>query len=399
MQGEIVAIGDELTSGVRLDTNSQWIAQQLGDLGVDVLYHTAVGDEPGPMHSVMETAARRAEVVICTGGLGPTADDLTRNALAVCAGAKLVQDDAVLQHIRKIYSRRKRPMPERNIVQAMFPQGSRVIPNPHGTAPGIDIELPSGDSRTARFFALPGVPAEMKEMFAETVAPAIVEMIPADQRRVVRHRRIKCFGVGESDLEAMLPDLIARERYPRVGITVSKATITLRVTAQERDEAACWNAMEPTIATIRECLGDLIFGEEDDELQHVVGRMLAARGQTLATAEHYTGGLLAGWLAAIPEANEVARGSRLLTTEAARDVQSVQQLASRLRADSQADFALVLGALDEPSPDDDVGRIHYVLATEAEVQTRTTQDVGHPDIRQARVAKAALDLLRKHVSS
>ena len=220
MRGEIVAIGDELTSGVRLDTNSQWIAQQLGDLGVEILFHTVVGDELGPMTSALQTAAQRADVVICTGGLGPTADDLTRNALADCAGVKLMQVDAVLTHIRNLYARRKRPMPERNIVQAMFPQGSRVIPNPHGTAPGIDIKLTIGDSRTARCFALPGVPAEMREMFTATVAPAIVEMIPADQRRVVRHRRIKCFGVGESDLEAMLPDLIARERYPRVGITV-----------------------------------------------------------------------------------------------------------------------------------------------------------------------------------
>ena len=157
--------------------------------------------------------------------------------------------------------------------------------------------------------------------------------------------------------------------------------------------------MEPTLATIRKCLGDLIFGEEDDELQHVVGRMLAARQQTLAIAEHYTGGLLASWLAAIPEAELVFRGGHLLTTETARDEESVQRIASQLQADSQADLALVVGSLETPPPGDDVGRIHFALASDTGVQTRTTQDIGHPDIRQARVAKAALDLLRKHLAS
>ena len=400
MRGEIIAIGDELTSGVRLDTNSQWLAQQLGDLGIDVLYHTAVGDELEPMVDVMKIAARRADVIVCTGGLGPTADDLTRDALARCNEVPLVQNDDVLNHIRGIYSRRKRPMPQRNIVQAMFPEGSRVIPNPHGTAPGIDIDLgensPAG--KTSRLFALPGVPAEMKEMFATTVAPAILEIIPPQQRRIIRHRRLKCFGVGESDLEAMLPDVIARDRYPRVGITVSKATITLRVTAQEVDETACLAAMEPTIATIRQCLGELVFGEEDDELHHVVGRLLAARKLTLATAEQYTGGLLAGWLGYIRDKERNRRGGRLLASDACRTPEDVEKLAANLRKETLADFALVIGALDTPDPTGE-GSIHFALASAEAVTSFRSPDIGHPDIRQARLAKAALDALRKHLAS
>lgn len=395
MIGEIIAIGDELTSGQRLDTNSQWLAGQLGDIGVAVTFHTAVGDEPAPMIDVLAVAARRADVIVCTGGLGPTADDLTREALAQCAGVELHRDEEVLAHIRGIYARRTRPMPERNIVQAMFPEGSRMIPNPHGTAPGIDMRLSGGAERTARIFALPGVPAEMKEMFAATVAPAIVAMIPAAERRVVRHRRIKCFGVGESDLEAMLPDLVSRQHYPRVGITVSQATITLRVTAVEVDEAACLAAMAPTIATIRQSLGELIFGEEDDELQHVVGRLLAARESTVATAEHFTGGLLAGWLAGVPEADAIFRGGRLIASDAAAGREAVKSLAAELQAESRADFALVVGA-ENPQRGDNAA-IHFALATGKTVKCSATRNIGHPDIRRPRVAKAALDLLRKQL--
>ena len=397
MRGEIVAIGDELTSGVRLDTNSQWVAQQLGDLGVNVLYHTAVGDELAQMIDVLRVAAGRADVIICTGGLGPTADDLTRDAIARCVDVELVQDDGVLDHIRGIYSKRNRAMPQRNMVQALFPVGSRVIPNPHGTAPGIDMDLANDATHRSRVFALPGVPAEMKEMFADTVAPAITDMIPPENRRVVRHRRIKCFGVGESDLEAMLPDLIRRDHYPRVGITVSKATITLRVTAREPNENACLVVMEPIIATIRNNLGDLVFGEEDDELQHVVGRLLLARGATLATAEHYTGGLLGSWLAAIPEADEIGRGSQLLTSQSARGKEAVMQLAAQLREERTTDFALVVGALEEAANPEEMGRVHFALAADNEIVHRETPDIGHPDIRQARVGKAALDLLRKRL--
>ena len=397
MRGEIIAIGDELTTGVRLDTNSQWVAQQLGDLGVDVLFHTAVGDELAPMVQVLRMAAQRADVVVCTGGLGPTADDLTREALAACAGVSLVQNDEALAHIRSLYARRKRPMPERNIVQAMFPIGSRVIDNPHGTAPGIDLDLPKEPGGVSRFFALPGVPAEMKEMFSATVAPAILEMIPPAQRRVIRHRRLKCFGVGESDLEAMLPDLIARDRYPRVGITVSTATITLRVTAQEADEQACLAAMQPTLTTMRQLLGELVFGEEDDELQHVIARMLAAKHRTLATAEHYTGGLLAGWMAGTAEAEIIRRGSRLLTSDRCRTKEDVARLAAELREESAADFALVIGALDNASTERENGHIHIALASDGKVDCHSAQDIGHPDIRQASVAKVALDMLRKHL--
>ena len=275
MIAEIISIGDELTSGQRLDTNSQWLSQQLGDLGIQVLYHTTVADDLEANVHVFQTAANRADIVVASGGLGPTADDLTRDALARAAGVSLVLDEPSLAHIRSLFARHNREMPERNRLQAMFPTGARPIPNACGTAPGIDLIVSRAGAGQSRVFALPGVPVEMFEMFAAWVAPAVAGMQP--EQRIIRHRRIKCFGAGESQVEQMLPDLIRRGRQPAVGITVHAATITLRITAEGRTAEECYAAMQPTADTIHECLGNLVFGEEDDELEDVVVQLLAER--------------------------------------------------------------------------------------------------------------------------
>src|SRR5947209_4860536 len=293
MRAEIISIGDELTTGQRLDTNSQWLAERLLEIGVPVAFHTTVGDQLTDNVLVFRQACERADIVVATGGLGPTADDLTRQALADLAGVPLVQDDTSLAHIKALFARRKREMPPANVIQAQFPQGSKPIFNPHGSAPGIDFTIPTAGGKTARIFALPGVPAEMKEMWSASVAPAIQDMLGV--RKTIAHYRIKCFGVGESDLEAMLPDLIARDRYPTVGITVHQATITLRITAEGESAEAARAAMQPTIDTIHQCLGDLVFGYEDDELQDVVVRLLRKKRRTLVISEWATGGLISKW--------------------------------------------------------------------------------------------------------
>ncbi len=310
MHAEVISIGDELTSGQRLDTNSQWLSTRLGELGVSVMYHTTVADNLEANVEVFRAAAQRADIIISTGGLGPTADDLTRDALAAAAGVELELDSAALQYIENLFARRHRPMPEWNRVQAMFPRGSRVIHNPAGTAPGIDIQLPRTGGSPARIFALPGVPAEMREMWDQTVAPAIATMLGSP--RIIRHKQIKCFGVGESDLEAMLPDLIRRGRDPQVGITVHGATITLRITAAGNSAEECYLRMESTVATIHQCLGDLVFGEGDDELEHALVRLLIARQKTLATVEWGSGGTIAHWFSNVPHSDKCFLGGAVI---------------------------------------------------------------------------------------
>jgi nicotinamide-nucleotide amidase len=393
MQAEVIAIGDELTSGQRLNTNSQWLSQRLEELGVPVMFHTTVGDDLEANVRVLREAAARAEIVVCTGGLGPTADDLTREALAACVGVDLVLDPQSLEHIRNLFARRRREMPERNRVQAMFPRGSSPIPNAHGSAPGIDMQIARPNQSPARVFALPGVPAEMQEMWRQAVEPAILAML-GGQCRCIRNRCIKCFGVGESDLEAMLPDLIRRGREPRVGITVSRATITLRITAAGPTPEACQQMIKPTEATIRQCLGELIFGEDEDELQDAVVRLLSARGQTLATVEFGSGGLMAHWLSEADPSRRVFRGGWILP-DPENTAEAVSQLAEQCRRQFCSCWALAVG----PFPASDAGggppgELHLALAGPDGTVTKTTSFAGHPDLLKHRSVKLALDLLR-----
>jgi nicotinamide-nucleotide amidase len=402
---EVISIGEELVTGQRLDTNSQWLSQRLGELGIAVRYHTTVGDAMESNVAAFRRAAERAEVIVATGGLGPTADDLTRHALAAAKGVGLVLDEGALSHLRGLFARRGRPMPPANEIQAHFPAGGRVIPNPHGTAPGIDMELASPGRMPARVFALPGVPAEMRQMWEQTVAPALATAGP---RRVILHRQIRCFGVGESDLEQMLGDLIRRGRHPLVGITASLATLTLRMTAEGDSPEACHAAIEPTAAKIRQTLGDLVFGEGEDELEHAVARLLRARGQTLATVERGTAGLVARWLGELPDANEffaagiVCGGQTALASALRMEVPAfageperfTQEAAEACRRMFASDFGLAVG----PFTAAEAGAVpHVVLALASPEQTvvQRARVAGHPEIHRPRAAKQALDMLRR----
>jgi nicotinamide-nucleotide amidase len=360
----------------------------------------------------------RADIVISSGGLGPTADDLTRDALARAAGRELVLYPQALEHIRSLFARRKREMPRQNEIQAMFPAGSRMIDNPHGTAPGIDLEVShkaatagraAGLGKSAcRFFALPGVPAEMIEMWNATLASEIGSLSAG--QTVIRRRKINCFGAGESQIEAMLPDLIRRGRTPRVGITASKTTISLRITAEAPTEEECNALIEPTAATIRKCLGTLVFGEGDEELQHAVLRLLRERNKTLATVEWGTAGLVADWLGDVPDSSQCFLGGlvvrnresmgrllgldqNLLANMQALGEQVSERMAAACRQCFGADYGLAVGcfpAFDprEPKP------VHLALADAKGVKVKPISYAGHPAWLKIYIAKHALNLLR-----
>jgi nicotinamide-nucleotide amidase len=416
MRAEIISIGDELTSGQRLDTNSQWLSQRLYELGIPVAFHTTVADDLDANVEVFRTAIGRAEIVVSTGGLGPTADDLTRDAIAATAGVELVEDAAAMAHIKNLFTRRKREMPERNKLQALFPRGSQVIPNAEGTAPGIDFTIPRSGKSPSRIFALPGVPAELFSMWNDSVRPALVAAQPSP--RVICHRRIKCFGVGESDLEAMLPDMIRRQREPLVGITVHGATITLRITASGPNEAACQAATQPTADEIYKLLGVLVFGEEDDELEHAVVRLLKQHNRILAVAEWATDGMISHWLAEAAAANTCFQGgvdvhgvtmlNSLLNVNVREDAtasaETASQMAQAIRHKTGADYGLGVAAFPTTGAAvptaatlhnvDMGGTLHVALASADNVRTKAFPIATHPSITKVRSAKQALNMVR-----
>ena len=396
MKAEVIAIGDELVTGQRLDTNSRWLSAELGVLGIPVTFHTTAADTLEAGLEAFRLACGRADVVVSTGGLGPTADDLTRDVLSSLAGVPLQLSQAALAAVEERFARRGMPCPESNRRQALFPAGSSPIPNPHGTAPGIDMVVTVG-SRRSRVIALPGVPAELKPMWTASVAPSLAASLP--EAATIVQRRIKCFGAGESAVEAMLPDLVRRGRDPLVGITAHEATITLRIAARGRDPADCHSRIAATEQVIRDCLGELVFGVEDDELEDAAVAAVAAAGLTLATCEAGTAGGVASLVAAAkrrPGLPTVFAGGTVLPATAAGTADALA-LARRCRNEFSADLGLGVGAI-RPVAD---GRQAVMIALVSPKGIATAEHIlgGGPTLACLRAAKAAVDLLRLRVAT
>lgn len=392
MKVEIISIGDEMTTGQRLDTNSQWLSQRCCELGLEIAFHTTVGDEAADNIAVFEQALRRVDLIVATGGLGPTADDLTRSCLAEVAGVPLVRDPQSVIQIESLFRRAGRPMPPSNLLQADFPAGSEVIPNSQGTAPGIDLRI-AKDGHTARFFCLPGVPAEMFEMWHHWVAPAINRLM-GDGRQLYMEV-LNCFGAGESQIESMLPDLINRQRTPRVGITASQATISLRIQARAQSAAEAREQMAPTIQTIESCLGDLVFGRGEQTLDEVLARELQQRGETVAICDLGLFGLVGAGLAQAAGGISVLRGSLAIPTaplaEPAAEASRWIEQAEEVRNQFAADYGVVIGPLQ---PLEERATYVVTLVGPDRVAQQEFTHAGHTSLRLTRSVKQVLNYLR-----
>jgi nicotinamide-nucleotide amidase len=407
MKAEIISIGSELTSGQNLDTNSQWLSRELAEMGIRVHWHTTIADDLEENVEAIGIACGRAQLVFATGGLGPTQDDLTREAVAKVAGANLELDATALEHIEQLFAARGRAMPPRNRSQALFPQGARVIPNARGSAPGFSVSI-----GTCTLFALPGVPSEMIEMFQTQIKPQLATHFPSGQ--VLVQKKINCFGAGESAVEEKLLDLTRRGHEPEVGITVSDATISLRILARAPTADLALAAIRPVEAMIRERLGSLVFGAGDEELHDIIVRLLLERRFTVATAESVTAGQVAERLGRVPGASGCLLGGvvayhndvkmnllgvtpKMLEEHGAVSAPVAETMARTCRELFGADFALSTTGIAGPSGATASKPLGLVFAALAWADGAKVQQFSWGGTRtevQSRSTKMALNLLR-----
>jgi len=420
MEAEIVSVGDEILLGMIADTNSAYLAGKLASHGIKVTRQTAVGDDLNAISNAVSAASARADLVIVNGGIGPTIDDVTRQAVAAAAEVAMRMDDEWLAVMQAKFQHRNIKMPVSNEVQAFIPENATLIFNPAGTAAGFYLRI--GGAEVAVF---PGVPAELKEMFEREYLPGLLER--AATGRVLVTRSLRCFGLPESLINEKIERLMGPNRNPQVGLLAKGAIISVKITASATDERAALNMIEEIKQQARERLGECVFGEDDDELQTVAARLLTQRGLTVCTAESCTGGLIAERLTEISGSSRYFLGGavtysnetktdllgvpeRLLAEVGAVSREVAASMAEGIRVRMGADYALSVTGIAGPTggtPQKPVGLVYIALAGPA----KSTAPVGptHTDVKELRLsgtreqirdrtAKHALNMLRLRVA-
>jgi len=375
VKAEVLTIGDELLRGEIIDSNKSFLSDRLLGLDIETRFHASVRDDPPDMIDAFQRAAARSDIVLVSGGLGPTRDDLTAEVLAQAFGRKLVLDAEALAGIRAFFAAVGREMTENNASQAHFPEGAEVLPNPIGTAPGFLVE-----EQGTLFFCMPGVPREMTRMMDEQVLPRIAAR-QGESTGVVRATLLRTFGMGESTLDAELSDL-ARSGDVSLGFRTSFPDNYLRPVARAATAEEAEARLGAVCSAIRERLGALVYGEGDATLEQVAGELLRARGRTLAVAESCTGGLIAEKLTDVPGASQYLLGGVVAYANAAkRDLLGVSEalleehgavsepvvraMAEGVRARFGADLGVATTGISGPDGGSDekpVGLVHLALS-------------------------------------
>jgi nicotinamide-nucleotide amidase len=405
MRCEVVAVGTELLLGQVVDTNSSWIGGQMALAGIDSYYQTKVGDNQVRMVETIRLALSRADAVITCGGLGPTQDDITREAIAEIMSVPLLRDEAMAEHIRNLFASRGRPMAANNLRQADMPEGASAIPQMPGTAPGLIC--PVGDKV---IYAVPGVPFEMRMMMEGTILPDLQRR--AGTTAVIRSRVVRTWGQTESGLAEILAERIAeldRLGSPTLAFQASGIEgIKVRITAKAADEAAAEAVLAEEETRLRDMLGPIIFGTDDETMESVVIGAMREKGLTLAVAEGVTGGIAGTRLALVPGADDVLRGTVVSPLEgepplglpaAQPTPEAASAMAVAVRETLDADIGLATTGIferDHPSGERP-GTVYLGLARERGTESRLVRLPGDRDrVRQYAVI-SVLDFLRQQL--
>ncbi len=416
MRVDLVAVGNEVLYGEIPDTNSAYIAGRLFEEGFTVGRHTCVGDDKDMIADAITASLDEGASVICTGGLGPTPDDLTREALAAVANTRLVRSQELASVISRIFEARNIPMPESNYRQADLPEGARYIPQKLGTAPGIII-----DRDGASVYALPGVPHEMKEMLERGVLPDLLSK--QRERRFTAVKTFKVWGATEAAVAAMLSGLeTAHHSYDAaaplsISYLPSTTELKVRIIARGDDRGEAERRLAPVAREVRKRLGDLIFGEDSESLPAVLGKLLVEKEWTIAAAESLTGGLVGARLTAVPGASNWFKGSavtyrkeakiallgideEMLETEGTVSARCAEEMAIAARKIFGADVGIsCTGEAGPEALEAKVGEVYMGVAIDGRVQTVKLTLPGDRQRIREYTATSLIDLSRRMVAS
>lgn len=399
MRAETISIGTELLLGQITDTNAVWIAERLSKVGVDLYFRTTVGDNVGRIVDAIRHALTRADVIITTGGLGPTVDDMTREAVARATNRDLVLDESLLAQIRERFAKWGVTMSENNVGQAYIPRGATPVENPVGTAPCFIVEiadpaLPSG-ADGHYVISLPGVPREMKYLMETRVLPWLREK--TGDERIILSKTLRTCAIGESLVDSKIADL-ETSTNPTVGLLAHPGQTDVRVTAKAKTRAEAEAMIREMEAKVRERLSDWIYGEGDETVDEVVARLLAARNWRIALAETNTAGKIAERLRARPEGARIIKSAMLLDNVTELTEKNATTIAEQFRNVSGADISLaVLGTTNSGQDlySEDTGRSAIAVATATETLHRAYTIGGIGEQAQTWVIARALDLVRR----
>jgi nicotinamide-nucleotide amidase len=408
MKAEIIAVGSELLTPDRLDTNSLFLTEELNKLGIEVLRKTIVGDNRELLAAAFQDALRRVPVVISSGGLGPTEDDLTRETVAELLGRKLRRNDDVVRAIEARFRSFKREMPELNLRQAMVPEGAEVLENPRGTAPGLWLE-----DRDRMIALLPGPPRELKPLFIEQVLPRLQQRVSGVR---MYHRELRVTGLGESHVEERIRPIYTRYKDVNTTILATPGEIQVHLRRWTEDAVQANAILDEMIRSFELALGDRIFAHSAVSLEEVVAELLATNRATIATAESCTGGLLAERLTRIPGSSSYFLGGavcysnelktawadvppEVIATKGAVSSEVAIALAEGIRRRVGSTFGVGITGVAGPgggSEEKPVGTVHIALAFPGGVKERAVHLPGDREMIRFHASQVALDIVRLH---
>ncbi|HEX8137205.1 MAG TPA: competence/damage-inducible protein A [Pyrinomonadaceae bacterium] len=409
LTAEIIAIGSELLTPDRTDTNSLWLTEKLNAIGIEVKLKTIVGDDDARLEEAIKDALRRSRVIITTGGLGPTEDDITRKIAARALGRRLLFNEKVLGEISTKFERMGRSMPEINSRQAMVIQGAEILANPNGTAPGMYIE-----HQNCAVVLLPGPPRELRPMFENLVQPKLAAR--AGDVRVVR-RILRVAGMGESAVDERIAPVYTQYKNPQTTILFNRSEIEIHLTAQGKTEQDAELLLDGLAGQIEERLGHAIFAFRGEKMEEVVGLRLAVGGFSLAVAESCTGGLIAERLTEVPGSSVYFKEGvvaysndakirslgvepELLRQHGAVSAPVAEAMAEGVRERADTDFGLSVTGIAGPtggSEEKPVGLVFIALSDDAHTEHRKLILPGDRHLIRWRASQAALDLLRRRL--